>query len=204
MSIWTRPKGGGGAGTAGKSAYQSWLDQGHVGTEAQFIASLAGAPGNPGAPGAPGAPGPQAGQEIASTDITTSPGIQTVNSTYVTLGQVVVPAGTPAHEVEVIGGILCQVATGTQPVGTAIRCDVAIFDESNTLVAYNAYHVMQDTAATTKNVQQAVQVKGSFPAAAVAKTYSVQMRGFNLALGASVNALIGGAFPGRKLVARYR
>lgn len=27
-------------GPAGKSAYQSWLDQGNVGTEAEFLASL--------------------------------------------------------------------------------------------------------------------------------------------------------------------
>lgn len=33
------------AGSDGKSAYQSWLDQGNVGTEAQFLASLKGADG---------------------------------------------------------------------------------------------------------------------------------------------------------------
>lgn len=42
------------AGGDGKSAYQSWLDQGNVGTEAQFLASLKGADGKDGKDGAQG------------------------------------------------------------------------------------------------------------------------------------------------------
>jgi hypothetical protein len=43
----TGPAGATGAtGTSGKSAYQSWLDAGNTGTEAQFLASLKGAPGD--------------------------------------------------------------------------------------------------------------------------------------------------------------
>lgn len=42
------------AGSDGKSAYQSWLDQGNVGTEAQFLASLKGADGKDGKDGAQG------------------------------------------------------------------------------------------------------------------------------------------------------
>lgn len=41
-------------GTIGKSAYQSWLDTGHVGTEADFVAGLKGAQGDAGATGAKG------------------------------------------------------------------------------------------------------------------------------------------------------
>lgn len=39
------PKGTGEPGPAGKSAYQSWLSQGHVGTESQFLAWLKGKDG---------------------------------------------------------------------------------------------------------------------------------------------------------------
>ena len=46
-------------GTDGKSAYQSWLDQGNIGTEADFIASLKGATGATGATGPQGEPGIQ-------------------------------------------------------------------------------------------------------------------------------------------------
>lgn len=46
--------GAGAAGADGKSAYQSWLDLGNTGTEAQFIAALKGATGNIGATGATG------------------------------------------------------------------------------------------------------------------------------------------------------
>lgn len=42
------------AGSDGKSAYQSWLDQGNTGTEAQFLASLKGADGKDGKDGAQG------------------------------------------------------------------------------------------------------------------------------------------------------
>lgn len=49
----------GATGATGKSAYQSWLDQGHTGTEADFIASLKGEKGDTGATGATGATGPQ-------------------------------------------------------------------------------------------------------------------------------------------------
>lgn len=44
-------------GSDGRSAYQVALDNGFVGTEAQFIASLEGDPGAPGAPGDKGDPG---------------------------------------------------------------------------------------------------------------------------------------------------
>lgn len=51
----------GGGGADGKSAYQSWLDLGNVGTEADFIASLAstvaGPTGDAGPPGDPGLDG---------------------------------------------------------------------------------------------------------------------------------------------------
>lgn len=38
-------------GPAGDSAYQIWLDEGHTGSEADFLASLVGADGDPGPPG---------------------------------------------------------------------------------------------------------------------------------------------------------
>jgi len=44
-------------GPAGKSAYQIAVDNGFVGTQAQWLASLNGQPGNPGAPGADGTDG---------------------------------------------------------------------------------------------------------------------------------------------------
>lgn len=55
-------------GTDGKSAYQSWLNQGNIGTEAEFVESLKGEDGVPGpkgetgATGATGATGPQGPQ----------------------------------------------------------------------------------------------------------------------------------------------
>ncbi|MDR1027352.1 MAG: collagen-like protein [Rickettsiales bacterium] len=56
-------------GADGKSAYQSWLDNGHTGTEAEFIASFGqnGAPGQDGNDGAPGADGAD-GREILLTN----------------------------------------------------------------------------------------------------------------------------------------
>ncbi len=44
-------------GQNGESAYQVWLNQGNIGTEADFIASLKGEPGEPGEQGSPGADG---------------------------------------------------------------------------------------------------------------------------------------------------
>lgn len=44
-------------GTDGKSAYQIWLDNGHTGTETDFLNSLKGAPGKDGVNGKDGAPG---------------------------------------------------------------------------------------------------------------------------------------------------
>ena len=45
------------SGEDGKSAYQIWLDEGHTGTEADFLASLKGQKGDTGATGATGAAG---------------------------------------------------------------------------------------------------------------------------------------------------
>lgn len=45
------------AGAAGKSAYQTWLEEGNTGSEADFLAALRGDPGDPGSDGADGAPG---------------------------------------------------------------------------------------------------------------------------------------------------
>lgn len=47
-------------GTDGKSAYQIWLDNGHYGTETEFLNSLKGAKGDPGQNGAPGKDGKDA------------------------------------------------------------------------------------------------------------------------------------------------
>ena len=41
-------------GAKGKSLYQSWLDTGHTGTEADFVKDMKGKPGDPGEPGDPG------------------------------------------------------------------------------------------------------------------------------------------------------
>jgi len=63
VAIWSTASGGswidagpvrGPDGVDGKSAYQSWLDVGNVGTEAQFVASLKGADGVDGEDGADG------------------------------------------------------------------------------------------------------------------------------------------------------
>jgi len=51
--IWTSSA----LGQAGKSAYQIWLDQGNVGSEADFLLSLKGADGLPGEQGVTGEPG---------------------------------------------------------------------------------------------------------------------------------------------------
>lgn len=47
-------------GTDGKSAYQIWLDNGHIGTEADFLNSLKGAKGDPGQNGTNGQDGKDA------------------------------------------------------------------------------------------------------------------------------------------------
>lgn len=187
----------------GASAYDIWLANGHSGTEADFLDSLKGAKGDPGDPGVPGDPGPMAGQEITSTVITT-PVNPSVSNTYVTEGQIVVPAGTPAHEVELVNGLMFQLSTGTNAVKTAIRVDVAMFDELNNIVAYNARTFLQDTDATNKVTQEVLPCKASLPATDVIKTYTVQVRQTNLLNGAVTTVLLGGAFPGRTLVARYR
>ena len=41
-------------GAKGKSLYQSWLDTGHTGTEADFVKDMKGKPGDPGEQGDPG------------------------------------------------------------------------------------------------------------------------------------------------------
>ncbi len=50
--------GGGGSGKDGKSAYEIWIEQGGVGTEQDFLASLRGPAGEKGEPGERGAQGP--------------------------------------------------------------------------------------------------------------------------------------------------
>ena len=47
----------GSAGGPGKSAYQSAVDTGYVGSESEWVESLQGEPGRPGTPGRPGDPG---------------------------------------------------------------------------------------------------------------------------------------------------
>ena len=47
----------GSAGSPGKSAYQSAVDTGYVGSESEWVESLQGEPGRPGTPGRPGADG---------------------------------------------------------------------------------------------------------------------------------------------------
>ena len=44
-------------GPDGKSAYEVWLEQGNVGTEADFLESIKGEPGDPGPPGEDGQDG---------------------------------------------------------------------------------------------------------------------------------------------------
>lgn len=47
----------GSAGGPGKSAYQSAVDTGYIGSESEWVESLQGEPGRPGTPGRPGDPG---------------------------------------------------------------------------------------------------------------------------------------------------
>ena len=54
----------GSAGSPGKSAYQSAVDTGYVGSESEWVESLQGEPGRPGTPGRPGDPG-QSAYEMA-------------------------------------------------------------------------------------------------------------------------------------------
>ena len=54
----------GSAGSPGKSAYQSAVDTGYVGSESEWVESLQGEPGRPGTPGRPGVPG-QSAYEMA-------------------------------------------------------------------------------------------------------------------------------------------
>lgn len=68
--------GEGAPGEPGKSAYQVALDNGFVGTEVQWLASLVGANGLQGLPGADGATGPkgdQGDQGLPGTDGATGP-----------------------------------------------------------------------------------------------------------------------------------
>jgi hypothetical protein len=66
------------SGPAGESAYQSWLDAGHVGTESDFVTWLIGPqgppgpPGDPGPQGLPGVDGVGSGQELYHGEITTT------------------------------------------------------------------------------------------------------------------------------------
>lgn len=64
-------EGGGGPGSEGPpgaSAYEVWLDEGNVGTEVEFLASLVGPQGAPGAAGAPGVKGDQGDPGPAGAD----------------------------------------------------------------------------------------------------------------------------------------
>ena len=57
----------GSAGSPGKSAYQSAVDTGYVGSESEWVESLQGEPGRPGAPGSPGGPGKSAYEVAVDT-----------------------------------------------------------------------------------------------------------------------------------------
>ena len=57
----------GSAGSQGKSAYQSAVDTGYVGSESEWVESLQGEPGSPGAPGSPGPRGKSAYEVAVDT-----------------------------------------------------------------------------------------------------------------------------------------
>jgi len=56
-------------GVAGKSAYEIWLDNGHTGSETDFLAWLKGEQGDKGETGATGPQGPQGEQGKSAYDI---------------------------------------------------------------------------------------------------------------------------------------
>lgn len=173
--------------------------QGNVGPQ-----GIQGPQGDVGPQGPQGPEGAQAGLEIASVTIS-SPSNPTANNVYTTQGQLVVPAGTPAHKVELVNDLLIQIATGTQPINTAIRVDVSIFDELGNQMCYNSSNYAQTGTAVSKGYQVPLAAEFLAGPAAVAKTYTLQVRAVNVGVnGAAVTILLGGLFPSRVMRAVYR
>lgn len=96
-------------GPPGKSAYQSWLDLGNVGTEADFIASLKGEPGAPGS-------GEGGGTALARTTKTVNAGLGTLATGKSAL--LLQIAATTAARIRVYATAAARAADASRPTGT--------------------------------------------------------------------------------------
>ena len=114
VAIWSTASGGswidagpvrGPDGVDGKSAYQSWLDVGNVGTEAQFVASLKGADGVDGEDGADGL-------NMVITDVV---------NTYSALP--LAPADKSVYAVRDVNKLYARIAGAWKDMGTFIGTD---------------------------------------------------------------------------------
>lgn len=142
----------------------------------------------------------QSGLTIVSSLLVTGVA-PTVNGTYVTQGTLVVPAGSPAHLIELVGGGTCQIDTGTNPAETQFRYDLAIFDEAAALVGYASHTFSQGSTATTKTKYITLPIAGVAGAnPGGAKTYTLQARvvGVIGTLGATAAFKVGGSYPFRQ------
>ena len=103
--------GSGGSGADGKSAYEIWLEQGNIGTEADFLESLKGADGEKGDTGAPGEKG-----EKGDTGAPGTPGVNgsdaTVTSDNIKNALGYIPANE--DEVERLSEEIAEIQSATE------------------------------------------------------------------------------------------
>lgn len=95
--------------------------------------------------GATGATGPSGGSEIVSAILSTNFSIP-VAWASVPNWQIVVPANSGPCDIEVKGGPLCNISTGTNAAGTAFALSLRIMDELGNLVAYAGATIFSSSA----------------------------------------------------------
>lgn len=132
-----------------------------------------GAPGAQGIPGPAGLAGANASAEIAAASF--SAGYTVTNGwTTVPGWQVVVPANSGPVEVALVGGMLVNIVTGTNPAGTGFAYEARIVDELNAILDYSQWRIAS-SAATAQTWVNKLMLGKSVANNAANKTYTVQV-----------------------------
>lgn len=160
------------SGTAGEGLAGPKGDQGDPGD--------VGPVGGQGIQGIQGPAGPAGGSEISGMTLSANFVIPAA-AADVPGWQIVVPAGSGPHELEVVGGILFNLVSGSSGIGAIINTEFYIKDELNAVIGYSKYAFVQDVA-SSKNIGGVVPLgRGGLGNPLVDKTYRIQAR----------NALVG-------------
>lgn len=158
---------------------------------------LTGAAGAQGAVGPAGTVGPQGPQGVqgpvgptgpagvnASSDIAVSAGAttnQVVTAAWADVAGttgVVIPSGFAANAIlELIGGLLCSITSGTTAANTVLLLEARIIDDAATVVAYgSATTVANGTSVTTRHTIPLKALVGTAAYAAANRTYRTQVQ----------------------------